>query len=347
MPRSTSGGTTRPDVPVGGGASDGSAASGREPVGGWPAIGSGSVYRTMPAPTAIPNTTRSRPTVPSATGCRHPDGRGSGTSALAGAGSAGPSRSSSVRIAAASPSYRARRSAKSASETWPAACSNSSSRSAARAARFSSVSCWRGPAGRGRKVRPRASRRSKGQSVKRSAGTPTAIETTRSPVTESPRLRLRLALPSRSAVHVAPDALAHRRVHVHPGRPVVAPVARPSPNEHSHAHEPDADRRKRNEPDEEVESPARGRQEDPLAVAVHEVLPDLRRTLARGEPVADDRAHLTRHFRGRVGHGEILTDDASELSGDLVHGLLAHRRRRLRGDGRHRCADEEQRREEP
>src|SRR2546425_3941613 len=259
-------------------------------------------------------------------------------------------------MAAASPSYRARRSAKSASETWPAACSKSSSRSATRAARFSSASCWRGSAGRGRKVRPRASRRSKGQSVKRSAGTPTAIETTRSPVTDSPRLRLRLALPftdsprlrlrlalpSRSAVHFAPDAFAHRRVHVHPGRPVVAPVARPSPNENSHGHEPDADRRKRNEPDEEVESPARGRQEDPLAVAVHEVLPDLRRTLARGEPVADDRAHLTRHFRGRVGHGEILTDDASELSGDLVHGLLAHRRRRLRG-----CADEEQRREEP
>src|SRR5438093_2667422 len=270
MPRSTSGGTTRPDVPVGGGASDGSAASGREPVGGWPAIGSGSVYRTMPAPTAIPNTTRSRPTVPSATGCRHPDGRGSGTSALAGAGSAGPSRSSSVRIVAASLSYRARRSAKSASETWPAPCSNSSSRSAAREARFSSESCWRRSAGRGRKVRPRASGWSRGQSVKRSAGTPTAIETTRSPVTDSPRLRLalpfidsprlwlRLALPSRSAVHFAPDALAHRWVHVHPGRPVVAKVARPSPNENGHGHEPDADRHKRNEPDEEVESPARG-----------------------------------------------------------------------------------------
>src|SRR5438552_1552468 len=301
----------------------------------------------MPTPTAIPNATRQTAAVASAIGWRHPEPRGASAPAVGGAGSvAGPSRSSSVRIAAASPSYRVRSSAKSASETWPAACSKSSSRSVARAARFAAGSWWRGSAGGGRSVRAGASGRSKGRRVKRSAGTPTAIETARTPVTDSPRLRRALPRPSRSALQLAPDAFAHRRVHVHRWRPDVAPVG-PSSNEKRHGRETDDDRRKGKEPDEEVESPARGRQEDPLAVAVDEVLADLRRTLTRREPFADDRAHLARHLRGRIRHGEVLADDAPELRGDLVHGVLAHRRRRLRGRERGRGAEEEQRLEKP
>src|SRR5262249_16609414 len=68
---------------------------------------------------------------------------------------------------------------------------------------------------------------------------------------------------------------------------------------------------------------------DPFAVAIDEVALDLGGALARGEALADDHAHLARHFRGRIGHREVLADDATELRGDLIDGLLADRARAL------------------
>src|SRR5207247_10650067 len=103
--------------------------------------------------------------------------------------------------------------------------------------------------------------------------------------------------PSRLRLRLAPNALAHRGVHA-PRRFRRRGSSRPLPDEHAHDCEAERDGDERRQPDEEGESAASRREEDPLAVAVHEVLDDLGRALARLEPLAYDRAHLARHLRG-------------------------------------------------
>ena len=60
----------------------------------------------------------------------------------------------------------------------------------------------------------------------------------------------------------------------------------PAPYQGSGDEESDGDGGEGKEPDEQVESAARRRQEDPLAVAVDEIALDPGRTLARGEPLS-------------------------------------------------------------
>ena len=144
--------------------------------------------------------------------------------------------------------------------------------------------------------------------------------------------------------HLPPDALAGGLVHRgrrRGGRP-------PAPAAHgeAHQHQAQGQAHEGNDPHEEIEAVAGRREQDPRAVLLHEVRGDLLRGLARGEPLADDGAHLIGGFRRRVGHREALAHHAAEIGRHVTHLVLGHRSPGRRGAERGHRDDREARQEE-
>ena len=101
-----------------------------------------------------------------------------------------------------------------------------------------------------------------------------------------------------------------------------APPPAPPPEHPRGPAEPRHGSQRRDDPHDEPHPARRRRQEDPLAVLGDEVGPDLLGALPRPELVHDQRPHLPRHLRGRVGDGQVLADGAAQARGDLPHSLF-------------------------
>src|SRR6266704_6825047 len=134
--------------------------------------------------------------------------------------------------------------------------------------------------------------------------------------------------------HLPPDALAHSGIHWRrrDGGWIPAPPSEDDDDKHQSGTEPD----ERHHPDEEVEPFFGWREQDPFPVSLDEVLANLLGSLAGGQALADDLAHLVRRLRGRVGHREGLTDHAAELGRQLVDDALIYRRGGRRRRAQHR-----------
>src|SRR4029450_7579094 len=111
--------------------------------------------------------------------------------------------------------------------------------------------------------------------------------------------------------HLAANALPQGWIHA--GRRARRSVPAPATEDDGDEHEPQPEAREGHDPHEEIEARLGRREENPLAVFLDEIGAYLGGTLAGGQALADDPAHLVGGFGRRVGHGQTLADDASEL----------------------------------
>src|SRR6266702_4458713 len=118
--------------------------------------------------------------------------------------------------------------------------------------------------------------------------------------------------------HLAANALPQRRIHG--GRCARRDLSAPATEDDGDEHQPQPEAHEGHHPDKEIEARLGRREENPFAVFLDEV-----------------GAYLGGTFPG----GQALADDAPELGGHVVDGLLVHRR--CRGGAR----EQQQRREHP